>query len=255
MLLYVSQTQMWLQGYDDIDNIKMLLPIGNALRPSLYCDYYGGLCNRMTPVIVPLVIPRQNKEAATFSPTHAVDEIRAYMERAKRSNTPLFLTCLNTILQPLLSLDMLKQAAKHSFEGVSCVYSNVPGPVEAISLTPLTKEEAKGFSSNSYKINKMHVVMPHPVSIFQALSYNSSIFFNITLDTRAAPQPWILRTSFIEAVNCVADATDVANKWKNELECFEASKEWGGNGLVFKSCVGQMPENSPLLKPVMPKAA
>eukprot|EP01083_Nonionella_stella_P105128 302220_1 len=146
------------QGYDDIDNIKLLLPIGNALRPSLYCDYYGGLCNRMTPVIVPLNLPRNNRIAA-FSPTHAVDEIRSYMERVKVSNTPLLMTCLNTILQPLLSLDNLKEAAKHSFEGVSCVYSNVPGPVESISLTP-SAQETKAPPDRSYKVNKMQVVMP-----------------------------------------------------------------------------------------------
>ena len=229
------------QNYNDINNIKVLLPIGNPLRPSQYGDYHEGLCNRITPVIVPLSIPRQNNNDATssFSPIHAMEEIRAYMEKVKRSNTPLFMTCLNTILRPLLTLEKLKEAA-NCFECVSCVYSNVPGPTESISLTPILSVvgEPKAPPSATttrqhYKIAKIQTVLPHPVSIFQILSYDSSMFFNITLDTRAAPQPWILRAAFVEAVNCVADATGVKSKWEDELASFMTSKEWGGNGMVY----------------------
>lgn len=42
--------------YDDINNLKLILPIGNPIKPSLYGDYYEGLCNRMTPVIVPFLL-------------------------------------------------------------------------------------------------------------------------------------------------------------------------------------------------------
>eukprot|EP00978_Attheya_sp_CCMP212_P005641 scaffold12632_cov52-Attheya_sp.AAC.2 len=219
---------------DGIDSLKILLPIGNPLRPSTYGHPSDGLCNRMTPVIVPLSIPRQNEET---SPLHAIDEIRSYMERVKRSNTPLLMTCLNTILMPLLSLDKLKEAAKHSFEGVSCVYSNVPGPTESISLQASTTGNSKAPSAvtRRYNIKKIQTVLPHPVSIFQVLSYAESMFFNITLDTRSAVQPWILRTAFIDAVKCVADASGVKSKWKEELASFDTSMEWGGNGTVF-SC-------------------
>jgi hypothetical protein len=217
---------------DGIDSLKILLPIGNPLRPSAYGHPSDGLCNRMTPVIVPLRIPRQNEE---ISPLHAIDEIRSYMERVKRSNTPLLMTCLNTILMPLLSFDKLKEAAKHSFEGVSCVYSNVPGPTESISLQASTTGNSKAPSAvtRRYNIKKIQTVLPHPVSVFQVLSYAESMFFNITLDTRSAVQPWILRTAFIDAVKCVADASGVNSKWKEELASFDTSIEWGGNGTVY----------------------
>ena len=110
--------------------------------------------------------------------------------------------------------------------------------------------------ARAYKINKIQVVMPHPVSIFQILSYDSNVFFNMTLDTRAATQPWLLRTAFVDAVSCVADATEVSGKWEEELNSFETSSEWGGNGIVYNNCgqvrsaIGPSTKYSPV-----PKAA
>ena len=70
----------------------------------------------------------------TFSSTEAIKEIKRFMERVKKSNTPLLMACLNTILMPLLSIENLKEAAKHSFDAVSCVYTNVAGPTVTRSL-------------------------------------------------------------------------------------------------------------------------
>ena len=209
--------------FDNTNTVKVLLPIGNPIRPSHYGDYYEGLCNRMTPIVIPLNIPRSSKDASSFA-NSAIKQISAYMHKAKRSNTPTLMTVLNTLLSPLLSLDTIKDAAKHAFDCVSCVYSNVPGPSEAISLKGATR---------SYQITKMHVIMPHPVSIVNILSYNSSVFFNITLDTRAAEEPWRLRNAFVEAVESVAEAAGVKSKWEKELDSLKTTTEWGGNGVVY----------------------
>lgn len=186
----------------------------------------------MTPVIVPLNVPRQNGNvAAPCSPTESLGAIKDYIQQVKRSNTPLFMTCVNC-LAPLMSLDNMKEAAKNSFNSISCVYSNVPGPTKSISLQPTT-------SHRSFKINAIQTVLPHPVSIFQVLSYNQSLFFNITLDTRAGSQPWILRSAFVESVTSVANASGAASKWAEELTEYKTSTEWGGTGIVYE-CGGQV---------------
>eukprot|EP00957_Ditylum_brightwellii_P072485 5507950-Ditylum_brightwellii.AAC.1 len=63
--------------YEDVHGIRLILPIANPLRPSLYGDKYHGLCNRMTPVIVPLPITYA-KECEFSSVFH---EIQAYMSK------------------------------------------------------------------------------------------------------------------------------------------------------------------------------
>jgi hypothetical protein len=70
-----------------------------------------------------------------------------------------------------------------------------------------------------YKIKKMQIVMPHPVSIVQVISYDGNLYFNITLDLRSAKDPWFLRTAFTDAVKSVATATGVDKKreWAEEL--------------------------------------
>lgn len=203
------------------------MPIGTPLKPSHYGDYREGLCNRMCPVIIPCHIPRQSM--GTFSSTEAIKEIKRFMERVKNSNTPLLMACLNTILMPLLSVENLKEAAKHSFDAVSCVYTNVAGPTDSISL--------KSTTNLIYEIKKIQVVMPHPVSILTILSYNGSMFFNITLDTRSGIQAYLLRTSFVEAVKTVADEVLDNKNWNDELASLSISKEWGGNGVVY-TCGG-----------------
>jgi len=69
-------------------------------------------------------------------------------------------------------------------------------------------------SGNMYNIKKMQIVMPHPVSIVQAISYDGNLYlyFNITLDLRSAKDPWFLRTAFTDAVKSVATATGVDKK-------------------------------------------
>jgi len=208
----------------------------------------------MTPVIVPLDIPRQNN---TYDPKQVLDKIKSYMQQAKRSNTPLFMTAVNTVLKPFLSLEKLKQAGKHSFESVSCVWSNVAGPTESISLT------ASASSQQSYKVEKIQIVMPHPVSIMTFLSYDSKLFCNITLDTRAAAQPWLLRRVLIEAVKTVTPE-GVSGKWKGEMAALENSSEWGGAEAVYhcgqtKGAYSREAPANALLEPAakltVPKAA
>ena len=177
----------------------------------------------MTPIVVPLTVPRSSEDASSFA-SSAIKQISAYMHKAKRSNTPTLMTALNTLLSPLLTLEMIKDAAKNTFESVSCVYSNVPGPLEALSLKGVTR---------SYQITKLQIIMPHPVSIVNILSYNASVFFNITLDTRAAEESWRLRTAFVEAIESVAEAAGVKSKWEKELDSLKTSTEWGGNGVVY----------------------
>ena len=180
-----------------------------------------GLCNRMTPVVVPLSIPNKT---SSLSIKQNINGIKAYMMRVKKSNTPLLMTCLNTILAPFLSVENLKKAAKHSFDAVSAVYTNVAGPTQSISLQSPSKD---------YEITGLQVVMPHPVSILTVLSYDSTIFINITLDTRMGIDAFILRESWIEAVKTVAESVISDDKWKDELAVLSTSKEYGGNGIVY----------------------
>ena len=209
--------------HGDIDKLNVLLPIGNPLQPSKYGDRNEGLCNRMTPVVVPLSLPRDN-ETSSLSIKQNINEIKAYMMRVKKSNTPLLMTCLNTILAPLLSVKNFKEAAKHSFDAVSAVYTNVAGPTQSISLQSPNKD---------YEITGLQVVMPHPVAIFCILSYNSTMFFNITVDTRTGIDAFILRESWIKAVKTVAESVISDDKWKDQLAFLSTSKEYGGNGIVY----------------------
>mmetsp|Transcript_1282 Transcript_1282/g.2232 ORF Transcript_1282/g.2232 Transcript_1282/m.2232 type:complete len:151 (+) Transcript_1282:94-546(+) len=148
-------------------------------------------------VIVLLSIPHQSYDAATsLLLMHAVEDVRARTERAKRSHRPVLMTCPSTILEHLIALDKLDEAARHFFECMACVYSNIPGPTESISLKPSGSKgvlkEAPSFATTSrhqHKITKIQNVLPDAVPIFQILSYNSSICFNITLHMRAAFQP------------------------------------------------------------------
>ena len=188
---------------------------------SIIQQHLKGLCNRMTPVVVPLSIPNKT---SSLSIKQNINEIKAYMERVKKSNTPLLMTCLNTILAPFLSVENFKEAAKHSFDALSAVYTNVAGPTQSISLQSPSKD---------YEIKGLQVVMPHPVSIFTVLSYNSKIFINITLDTRTGIDAFILRESWIEAVKTAAETVISDDKWKDELATFDTSKEYGGNGIVY----------------------
>ena len=177
----------------------------------------------MTPVVVPLSLPRDN-ETSSLSIKQNINGIKAYMMRVKKSNTPLLMTCLNTILAPFLSVENLKKAAKHSFDAVSAVYTNVAGPTQSISLQSPSKD---------YEITGLQVVMPHPVSIFCILSYNSTMHFNITLDTRTGIDAFILRESWIEAVKTVAESVISDDKWEDQLAFLSTSKEYGGNGIVY----------------------
>jgi hypothetical protein len=90
-----------------------------------------------------------------------------------------------------------------------------------------------------YNIKKMQIVMPHPVSILQVISYDGNLFFNITLDLRSAKDPGFLKTAFVDAVSYVATATgvDKEREWAEELAGYGKSKEWGGDGIVYSSAM------------------
>ena len=88
-----------------------------------------------------------------------------------------------------------------------------------------------------YNIKKMQIVMPHPVSILQVISYDGNLFVNINLDLRSAKKPDMLRKAFVDAVKSVAAATgvDKEQQWADELAKYSESKEWGGDGIVYSS--------------------
>lgn len=92
-------------------------------------------------------------------------------------------------------------------------------------------------SGNVYDIKKMQIVMPHPVSIIQVLGYDHNLFLNVTLDLRSAKDPAFLRKAFADAVKSVATATgvDKEGNWAEELEKYDESQEWGGDGIVYGS--------------------
>lgn len=80
---------------------------------------------------------------------------------------------------------------------------------------------------------RSQTVLPHPVSVFQVLSYAGVMFFNITLDTRSATSAWLLRDSFTDAVDNVATWSGVRSKWSPELNALGSSVEWGGKNIVY----------------------
>jgi hypothetical protein len=80
--------------------MKVLLPIGNPLKPS-QC----GLSQR----------PLQSYDSIDNSTQHhlslkdSIEEIKVYIRRVKRSNTTVLMTFLNTVLQALIPLDKMKE--------------------------------------------------------------------------------------------------------------------------------------------------
>ena len=85
----------------------------------------------------------------------------------------------HTLLRPLLSL----KKSKHSFEDVSRVCSNLAGPTESISLQTSLARDSKAHSAikGLFQTNKMRIVVPRLVSIFNVFSYDSFMFINTTL--------------------------------------------------------------------------
>ena len=200
----------------DFNNrVRLLLPIGNPRPPSSYGDEFEGLCNNMTPVPVPLDVSNKIET----NPTEVLNAIKAYMEKVRRSHVTLLLSVLNQIFAPLLTLDQVSAASRDVFERQSCVYSNVPGPTIPIWIA-------------GHRLLKLQTILPHPVSIFQALSYNGSIYFNITLDVRAAARPWLLRDAFVESIQYFSKTWNVQDP---EIDACATSTEWGGQGVVFTS--------------------
>ena len=113
-------------GRSDIDEIRLLLPIANPISPSLYNDEFYGLRNGMTPVIVPLKLPSEQ-----YTSMEALKDIQSYMMKVKKSNTPLLMSCINRLLQPLIPVEKVAEKGIETFQRVSCVWSNVPGPLQA----------------------------------------------------------------------------------------------------------------------------
>ncbi|KAL7491839.1 hypothetical protein ACHAWT_001108 [Skeletonema menzelii] len=218
----------------DVDGIRLLLPIANPISPSMYNDAEYGLRNGMTPVIVPLKLPSEK-----YTSIEALKDIQSYMMKVKKSNTPLLMSCANRFLQPLIPLEKVAEKGIEASQRVSCVWSNVPGPFEAVAIA-LCCNVVSFFSpksGNMYNIKKIQIVMPHPVSILQVISYDGNLFFNVTLDLRSAKNAEFLRGAFVDAVKNVAAATgvDKEEKWAEELAKYSESKEWGGDGIVYSS--------------------
>jgi hypothetical protein len=111
----------------DVGGVKLLLPVANPIPPSLYNDGEYGLRNGMTPVIVPLKLP--SGEYASIM--EALKDIQSYMLKVKQSNTPLLMSCINRLLQHLVPVEKIAEKGLETFQRVSCVWSNVPGPYEA----------------------------------------------------------------------------------------------------------------------------
>ena len=116
-------------GRSDVDEIRLLLPIANPISPSLYNDEFYGLRNGMTPVIVPLKLPSEQ-----YTSMEALKDIQSYMMKVKKSNTPLLMSCINRLLQPLIPVEKVAEKGIETFQRVSCVWSNVPGPIHAGKL-------------------------------------------------------------------------------------------------------------------------
>lgn len=192
----------------DLDEIRLLLPIGNPIRPSLYGDEYEGLCNRMTPVAFPLKLG--------LNSTEALQCVQQTVKKVKKSCITTLMLTLNSISDRLLTVrDVASGPAAQVFSRVSCIYSNVAGPTEAIWLA-------------GCHMTRIQVIMPHPTSIFQALSYNGLVFCNITLDNRSAPQLHLLRAAFVDAINNFASTYSVVVPDKAIDE-----SAWGGREAVY----------------------
>eukprot|EP00985_Skeletonema_marinoi_P007643 scaffold3384_cov122-Skeletonema_marinoi.AAC.1 len=214
----------------DVGGVRLLLPIANPIPLSLYNDGEYGLRNNTTAVFVPLKFPSLKFPSEEYTSMDALKDIQSYMTKVKQSNAPLLMSCVNRFLQPLVPVEKIAEKGIEVFQRASCVWSNIPGPVEAVSFfSPI--------SGNMYNIKKMQIVIPHPISFLQVTSYDGNLFFNITLDLRSAKNPGLLREAFVNAVKSVAEATgvDKEQRWAEELKKYSESNEWGGDDVVY-SC-------------------
>ena len=110
----------------DVGGVRLLLPIANPIPLSLYNDGEYGLRNNTTAVFVPLKLLSDE-----YTPMDALKDIQSYMTKVKQSNTPLLMSCINRFLQPLVPVEKIAEKGIETFQRVSCVWSNVPGPFEA----------------------------------------------------------------------------------------------------------------------------
>mmetsp|Transcript_2348 Transcript_2348/g.4079 ORF Transcript_2348/g.4079 Transcript_2348/m.4079 type:complete len:177 (-) Transcript_2348:256-786(-) len=173
----------------------------------------------MTPVVVPLNV----SDRLRTEPRESLDKIQSTIEEVKRSNTPLLMTTMNTLFERFIPLEKVYEMSESAFRRISCVYSTVPGPTTAVSIS-------------SRRLRKIQVVMPHPTSIFQMLSYDGNVFCNITLDMRTASRSWLLRDAFVRAVdNFASEFGPISDDVRDQIRELAKSGEWGGSGVVF-SC-------------------
>ena len=143
----------------------------------------------MTPVAFPLKLGLND-------PTEALFHVQQTVQKVKKSCVTTLMLILNSISNLFLTVRDVAVGGREMFSRVSCIYSNVAGPTEAIWVS-------------GRRMTKIQVIMPHPTSIFQALSYNGSVFCNITLDNRSAPQLHLLRAAFVDAIHNFASTYSV----------------------------------------------
>ena len=110
----------------DVGSVRLLLPIANPIPPSMYNDGEYGLRNNTTAVFVPLKFPSEE-----YTSMDALKDIQSYMTKVKQSNAPLLMSCINRFLQPLVPVEKIAEKGIETFQRASCVWSNIPGPVEA----------------------------------------------------------------------------------------------------------------------------
>jgi hypothetical protein len=161
----------------------------------------------MTPISFPLKLG--------LPPPQSLLEIQKTFQHINNSCITVLLLTLNSLVDRLLSVRDVLEGGKQLFARVSCIYSNVPGPPGAVWLM-------------GRRLTRMQVIMPHPTSIFQALSYDGKVFCNINLDNRSASQLPGLRTAYVDAIRNFAAAYQVPMEEKEVDE-----NEWGGKEAIF----------------------
>jgi len=115
----------------DVGGVRLLLPIANPIPLSLYNDGEYGLRNNTTAVFVPLKFPSLKFPSEEYTSMDALKDIQSYMTKVKQSNAPLLMSCVNRCLQPLVPVEKIAEKGIEAFQRASCVWSNIPGPVEA----------------------------------------------------------------------------------------------------------------------------
>jgi len=123
----------------------------------------------------------------------AVQKSTYYLKRSPRAVVQLFIQ--NTVL-PWLPASLSQQTCVDIFSRHSCVFTNVPGPDEAILFAGI-------------QVTGIQMVFPNLLSQVSMLSYDGNLISNCVVDPQVVKHPSQLRKGFVDELAAMATALEV----------------------------------------------